>query len=212
MTTPATTDVELQREQAPASTSSSLPHLDLRQRREQPSVVDVVLRASSVTAGLHTKTCPHCGVNPAGPPVKRTFQYVPPWVYIGLVLNIVVLAILYAAGRRVIKGTVTLCPDCDVADRRGRTIRGVSLVGIVGFPALLAGLGALVAGEDGAIVGALAGIVAFIAGIVAAHRSTRFDVIGCKLIDKKADSITLTSSPAFRRVLRAEAPQAIEGR
>lgn len=192
---------------APAS-SSSIPHLDLRPPREERRVVDVLLRPSSLEAGLHTQTCPHCGVNPAGPPVKRTFQYVPPWVYIGLLLNILVLIIMYMAGRRVVKGELTLCADCDAADTRGRRIRSGSLFGIFGFPLLFALLGGVTVGEDGAIIGGLVGIVAFIAGLVAAHRQTRFDVIAAKIIDKKKDTMTLSASPAFARVLAEEAPSA----
>ncbi len=202
---PAPTDLP----EVALSTSSSLPHLDLRQPREQPSVVDVVVKCSALVAGLKTSTCPHCGINPAGPPVKRTFQHVPRWVYIGLFLNIVVLMIMYGLGRRVVKGELSLCADCASADKRGRLIRSLSFGGIVLFPAVLALIGGLALGGEGAVGGALAGLVAFVGGMFAAHHKTRFDVIGCKLIDKKADTMTLTSSPAFVGVLAREAPASL---
>jgi hypothetical protein len=45
--------------------------------------------------------------------------------------------------------------------------------------------------------------------MVAAHRRTRFDVIGCKFADKKKDTMTLLASPAFQRVLDEEASDAV---
>lgn len=191
------------------ATSSSLPHLDLRPPREVQQIVEVKIKPSALMAGLHTKTCPQCGLNPAGPLVKRSFQYVPPWVYVGLLLNIVVLLILYYAGRTVVKGELTLCPDCDAADTRGRRFRSLSVVGLVGFPIVFATLGGLVAGSDAALAGGFAGLVAAFAGMFAAHRRTRYDVIGCKFADKKKDTMTLQASPAFQRVLAEEASEAV---
>ena len=192
---------------APAS-PSAMPRLDLR-RPPQRSVVDIVVRPSAVASTLRTHTCPQCGLNPAGPPVKRTFNWVPSWVYLGLLINIVVLLILYGVGRKVVKGELTLCADCDAADRRGRTIRSVSVAGLVLGPALFGTLGAMAAGGDGAMIGALIGLVAGIAGIVASHRQTRLDVIGVKHLDPKKDTMTLTASPSFATVLLAEAPDAL---
>ncbi len=198
---------------SPSPTSSTaLPHLDLAPPSpEERSPVGVVLRPSRLEQGLHTRTCPQCGLNPAGAPVKRTFQWVPPWVYFGLLLNIVILMILYYAGRRIVKGELPLCSDCDVADRRGRRLRSFSVAGIFLGPLVFAGLGGVTLGSEAAAAGALIGLVSGIVGIVASHRRTRFDVIGVKHIDRKRDTMTLTASPTFGRVLAAEAPDALLG-
>lgn len=172
------------------------------------TTVPVTLKTAALEAGLHTHTCVQCGLNPAGPPVKRRYQYVPSWVYLGLMMNIVVLLILYYAGRRVVDGKLGLCADCDRADKRGRTLRGVSLVGLLAFPVVGALVGALVS-SDGLLFGAAAGVVAGVAGIVAAHRSTRFDVISARLIDKKAGTTILVASPELAGVLAREAPDAL---
>lgn len=186
----------------------SVPSPDVRRTsdRARPPL-PVTVRTDAIKAGLHTKTCLQCGLNPVQQPVARTFQYVPPWVYFGLLLNVLILMIMYFAGRVVVKGSISLCEDCDRADRRGRTIRGVSLLGLILFPMIGAVLGFPFDGE-GMAFGAASGLVAGIAGLVAATRSTRFDVITARLIDKKAGVTTLLASPEFARVLEAEAPDA----
>ena len=102
---------------------------------------NVVINTSALEAGIHTKT-PQCGMNPTTTVAPRTFQYVPPWVYVGLLANVVLLAILDYAGRRVVKGQLHLCDDCD-ADRRARTLQSVSVGGLIGFPLVLGGIAAV---------------------------------------------------------------------
>lgn len=187
----------------------SVPAPSLRHVDDAPRVpVPVLVRTEALKAGLRTHTCLQCGLNPVSQPVARSFQYVPPWVYIGLLLNVLILMILYFAGRVVVKGSLSLCPDCDRADRRGRTLRGVSLLGLLLFPLVGLLLGAPFDGGAMAF-GAAAGLVAAIAGMVAAARSTRGDVITARLIDKKAGVTTLVASPELERVLSAEAPEAL---
>ncbi len=148
-------------------------------------------------------------MNPTTGLVKRTWQYVPRWVYIGLLFNIIILLIMYMAGRRVVKGELTLCADCDAADKRARTLQSVSAVGLFAFPAILGiPLGMLIGPEAG-IFGACAGLVSGIVGMVVAHKRTKPDAIRCTLIDKKAGILTLSASETFRQVLASEAPEAL---
>ncbi len=176
-------------------------------QQNAPLPVSIVLHGPSLVAGLRTHTCPQCGLNPAGPPVARTFQYIPPWVYIGLLFRGFGLLILYLIGRRRVKATLSLCSDCDRADKRARNIRGLSMFGVFVLPAL----GASVLWLD-TVVGAVAAGAGFVAGIVAtvvAHARTRSDVIACKKIEGKPQKVTLTASPSFGRVLAAEAPDSL---
>jgi hypothetical protein len=186
---------------------AALPRLDLRATGDRPRVLaDVMLSTTALQDGIRTHTCPQCGLNPTTTLAKRTFQYVPPWVYIGLVMNLIVLLILYFAGRRVVKGEVALCADCDAADRRARTLQSVSVGGLVAFPALFGvGLGTLL-GVDAGLLGAAVGVVSGIVGMIAAHRLTRFDALRCVMVDKKSNTTTLKVSDSFARVLASEAP------
>lgn len=191
------------------SVPAAMPQLDLRHRDGPRVLKDVVVSTSALQGGVHTRTCPQCGLNPTTTMARRTWQYVPPWVYVGLVLNVLILAMLYYAARVVVKGAVSLCDDCAAADRRGRTIQSMSVIGLVAFPVLLGvGLGAIVGAEAG-IFGAAAGVVSGIAGMIAAHRMTRFDVIRCTMVDKKKGTLTLKASDTFGQVLAAEAPRAL---
>lgn len=194
------------------SLPAALPHLDLRGHAEGPRPLQsVVLRTSALEAGMRTHICPQCGVNPTTGLVKRTFQFVPPWVYVGLLLNVLVLMLLYFVGRRVVKAELSLCADCDAADRRGRTTQSLSVVGLIGFPLALGfGLGATV-GVDAGLFGAAAGVVSGIVGMVAAHRATRADVIRCVAVDKTLGTTTLKASDTFARVLLAEGSTALAG-
>lgn len=167
----------------------------------------VTVRISSVQSGLRTRTCLQCGLNPVTAPVHRKFTYVPPWVFIGLLLNVVILMILYFAGRRIVDGSLSLCPDCDGADRRGRAWRSWSVLGLILFPIVGLALGAPIS-EGAMAFGAASGLIAGIAGMVAAARKTRADVIAVRNIDKKAGTIELVASPDFGEVLAREAPQA----
>lgn len=181
----------------------SLRSADQRVRTPQP----IRLKIAAVQGGVHTPTCLQCGLNPVTTPVPRKFQYVPPWVYIGLALNVVILMILYFAGRQIVRGSLSLCPDCDRADKRGRFWRGLSVLGLIVFP--IAGLLLGVPLSDAAMgFGAASGLVAGIAGMVAATRKTRGDVIVVKKIDKKAGTLELTAAPEFGDVIDREAPQA----
>lgn len=184
------------------------PHLDLRRDDERPVFVDIDLKYDHVEAGIRTHTCPQCGLNPGGAVVKK-WQYIPPWVYVGLLINILVLLILYSTGKRTVKAELNLCQDCDQADNAAQRLRGLSLGGLFLGPLAAGIVGGVSLGEDGAIVGALTGLVAGIAGIVAAHRRTRFDVIVCRLIDKKKGKVTIRTAGQFRRVLAHEAPDAL---
>lgn len=186
----------------------SVPAPDVR--RADPTVrlpVETAVHTEALKAGLHTRTCLQCGLNPAGPPVPRTFQYVPPWVYLGLLLNVIILMIMYLAGRVVVKGSLSLCPDCDRADRRGRTVRSISVLGLILFP-ILGAIAGIPFDGGGIAFGAASGLVAGVAGMVAATRATRADVISARLIDKKAGVTRLMASPELARVLEQEAPGA----
>jgi hypothetical protein len=164
---------------------------------------------SDALRDLKTQTCVQCGINPAGPPTTRTLQYIPPWVYLGLLANVVVLAVLYFAGRRRVNAVFRLCPDCARADIRGRRLRGVSLVGLLAFPLLGAAIGAAI-GDAGIVLGgASAGLVAAIAAIVAAVTKTKHEVIDVKNIDNKAGTTTLLAAPSWHRVLDQEARDAL---
>jgi hypothetical protein len=149
-------------------------------------------------------------VNPTTGLVKRTFQFVPPWVYVGLLLNVLVLALLYFMGRRIVKAELSLCADCDAADRRGRTTRRLSVLGLIGFPMVL-GFGLEAVCIDGGLFGLAAGVVSGIVGMVAAHRATRADVIRCVAVDKTLGTTTLKASDTFSRVLLAERCDALAG-
>ncbi|MBI1946249.1 MAG: hypothetical protein HYS27_11160 [Deltaproteobacteria bacterium] len=181
----------------------SLRSADQHERVPQP----VRLKIAAVQGGLRTHTCLQCGLNPVSAPVPRKFLYVPPWVYIGLALNVVILLILYFAGRQVVQGSLSLCPDCDRADKRGRFWRALSVLGLIVFP--IAGLLLGVPVSDAAMgFGAASGLVAGIAGMVAAARKTRADVVVCKKIDKKAGTLELMAAPEFGDVINREAPEA----
>ena len=171
----------------------------------------VALRASALEAGLHTATCPQCGINPAGPPVERTFQHVPGWVYIGLLANVVVMMILYLVGRVRVTGTLTLCADCDAADRRGRRLRSLSVVGLVGLPLLFGFIGGIAAGVEAALVGAGAGVVGGAIGAIVAHRRPATETIGVKFANRKQNVLELTANATFRDVIEREAPDALVG-
>ena len=192
------------------SLPTALPHLDLRTTGVGPRRVEqVVVRTSALQSGIRTHTCPQCGMNPTTAFVKRTFQYIPPWVYAGLLLNVLVLMVLYFSGRRVVKAELGLCTECDKADRRGRTLQSMSVLGVLCFPMLFGfGLGA-VGGVELGLFGAAAGIVSGIAGMVAAHRATRFDVMRCVGVDKKLGTTTLKASVSFKRVLELQAASAL---
>lgn len=189
---------------------AAMPRLDLRATGDRPRVLaDVVVSTTALQDGIRTHTCPQCGLNPTTTLAKRTFQYVPPWVYIGLVMNLLVLLVLYFVGRRVVKGEVALCADCDAADRRARTLQSVSVGGLIGFPALFGvGLGAALGVEAG-LLGAAVGIVSGVVGMIAAHRLTRFDALRCVMVDKTTNTTTLKASDTFARVLASEAPDAL---
>ena len=181
----------------------SLRSAEQRVRVPQP----IRLKIVAVQGGLRTHTCLQCGVNPVSEPVPRKFMYVPPWVYVGLALNVVILMILYFAGRQVVQGSLSLCPDCDRADKRGRFWRGLSVLGLILFPIAGALLGVPI--SEGAVAfGAASGLTAGIAGMVAATRKTRADVIVCRKIDKKGGTLELMAAPEFGDVIDNEAPQA----
>lgn len=192
--------------QLPVAATSQRP---VRTVDEPPPKPALVFLHADALRDLRTQTCVQCGINPAGPPKTRTLQYVPPWVYLGMLANVVILAILYFAARRRVDAVFRLCPDCAAADARGRRLRGFSIAGLLVFPAVGALLGAAI-GDGGVILaGASAGLVAAIAAIVAAATKTRHEVIDTKNIDKKAGTVTLLASPTWQRVLDAEARDAL---
>jgi hypothetical protein len=192
--------------QLPVAATSQRP---LRAVEEAPPKPALVFLHTDALRDLQTRTCVQCGINPAGPPKKRVLQHVPPWVYLGLLANVVILGILYFAGRRRVNAVFRLCPDCAAADARARRLRGISLAGLLVFPAVGATIGAAI-GDAGVILGgASAGVVAAIAGIVAAATKTRHELILTKNIDKKAGTVTLLASPTWHAVLDAEARDAL---
>ena len=191
--------------QLPVAAQSQRP---LRSVDEPPPKPELVFLHSDALRDLKTQTCVQCGINPAGPPLSRTLQYVPPWVYLGLLVNVIVLAVLYFAARRRVNAVFRLCPDCARADVRGRRLRGVSLVGLLAFPLLGSAMGAAF-GDGGYVLGgASAGLVAAIAAIVAAVTKTKHEVIDVKNIDK-AGTTTLLASPSWHRVLDQDARDAL---
>lgn len=192
--------------QLPVAAQSQRP---LRSVDEPTPKPELVFLHSDALRDLQTQTCVQCGINPAGPPATRTLQYVPPWVYLGLLANVVVVAVLYFAGRRRVHAVFRLCPDCARADARGRRLRGVSLVGLLAFPLLGAAIGAALGDASYVLGGASAGLVAAIAAMVAAVTKTKHEVIDVKNIDKKAGTVTLMASPSWQRVLAQEARDAL---
>ena len=177
---------------------------------EPPPKPALVFLHADALRDLRTQTCVQCGINPAGPPKTRTLQYVPPWVYLGLLANVVILAVLYFAGRRRVESVLRLCPDCAAADVQGRRLRGFSVAGLLVFPGLGAAITALLDLSGSVILGAAsAGLVAAIAAIIAASTKTRHEVIDVKNIDKKAGTVTLLAAPTWQRVLDAEARDAL---
>lgn len=168
-----------------------------------------LLRKDGLTYGVNTKTCPQCGLNPGGLPKKRVFLYVPPWVYLGFLANIIVVLVLYSVGRKRVETRVTLCDDCARADRRGRTLRGFSVVGVIAGILAPLFVGLAVDSPEVAIFGMGVGLVAGIVGAVVTHRRTQGDVILCLHID--AQQVKLKASPAWRRVLAEEQPDLLLG-
>lgn len=191
----------------PSPDLSATPLAERDDQRPVPLLFDKALLSS---AGVSTATCPQCGLNPAGAPVKRTLEYVPPWVYVGLLLHVFVLFILYLVGRRVVRTSFTLCRDCDRADRRGRNIRSLSVLGAVFAPfvGLFVGLGFGQGAAPGLVLMGIA-LVAGVVGAVVAHRKTRGDVIDCQHIDKLY--VMLKVRPGFREVLAREQPELLRG-
>jgi hypothetical protein len=191
------------------STSTAPVSLDLRQHEQRRGTTKVALRASVLKAGLYTHVCPQCGINPPGQPVRRTFQYVPPWVFLGLFIHLVVLGLAYFFARRRMAGVLALCADCAAADRGGRRLRKFSLLGLGLFPVVLGLAASFLPMKDAAIAGGLSGLVAGVVGIVAARVHTRFDVIRCRFLDRKKDLILLTASKGFAAVVARDAPGAL---
>lgn len=182
------------------------PVLDIRSRTR----AEVSLSREEVERlGLVTTTCPMCGLNPAGPTVKRKFEFVPPWVYLGLMANIVVLVVLYLVGRKRIDVDLALCEECASADKRAGRLRGFSFAGLILGP-LLGALAGSPGGGQAVAIGAGAGVVAGIVGMVAAHLHTRHDVLACKRIDKHA--IVLQGTAHVPEILEREAAHLLLGR
>jgi hypothetical protein len=176
------------------------------ERVEKP--VDVDVSRQALLAGLHTETCPQCGVNPAGEAKARTLQWVSPWVYAGLFVNVIVLAVLYYTLRQRVTTSLPLCPDCEAADKRGRRAMAASYWGV-----LLAPLAFAIAATpfDQAGWASLAGFVAGLVGAVYTTVKMRPNVISCRRIDKDNDLVRLRASPSWRGVLEREKPRALLG-
>jgi hypothetical protein len=162
------------------------------------------LRRAFLPARLATHTCPQCGLNPAGPLRRRWFQYVPPWVNIGIALNVFVLFILYLAGRKRVELSLGLCGECVAAERRARLLRGGSVLAAVFAP-----FAPLLAADEPLLALAGAGVVLVggVVGSIVTHVRTRSDVVGCERIDQ--ESVVLRASPSWRRVLADEAPEVL---
>ena len=177
---------------------AGLPHLDLEIRREGRRRVKWSFRRATLTSAIVPARCPQCGVNPPGVPVVRTLQYVPQWVYLGFLLNIGVVALMYFLGRRRVKATLAMCDDCVRADKRGRSLRTLSAAGLVGFPGGLAAIGHLIAGEAGIGFGVAAGLLSAVLAMVVTFQKTAADILQCVFIDAGPDGdVHLLASPSF---------------
>ena len=174
--------------------------------------------------GVHTQTCPQCGINPSTGPKKRTFRWAPPWLFavwlwgaltaaaVSPLISIGVLGLAFLA-RRKVTTMLSLCDDCDHADVRARRIRGASVTaGFVTLPiaalalAQMSGWGWFV---SPVVQASLLGVVAVagVAGAVFAHLKTSKAALFVKRITPSV--VRLKASPTWRRVLRQEAPKAL---
>jgi hypothetical protein len=200
-----------------------VPRLDLRATGDRPRILaEVVLSTTALQGGIRTRTCPQCGLNPTTTMAKRKFEYIPRWIYIATFVNLTIAAfvnvtilliplflVLFFTSRRVVKGKLGLCADCDAADRRARMLQSASVGGLFAFPYLFAvGADALLGGIAG-VHGLACGVISGIVGMFAALWFTRFDVLRCARIDKKAGTTTLKVSDSFAGVLAREAPGAL---
>ena len=178
--------------------------------------VEFELDGNQVALGIRTHTCPQCGLNPVNKDHKQKFQFVPPWVYIGLMLNLIVLLIMYYAGRKVIDTSIALCDPCAAQMKRARLMRGLSIFGAVFAPMILAGVGGAIQGAEAALALGGIGLVAGVVGSVVAHKRTTNDVLLVKEIKEtktmidgkqtKKRTLRLRSNVQFQKTLRKEAP------
>ena len=118
-----------------------------------------------------------------------------------LVFNIIILLLLYFVGRKVVKSSVTLCRDCDLADRKGRNYRAYAVLGLVVslVAATVVGVLSLDASPLPIAILPVLALIAGIAGVVMVTRRTANAVILCKKIDKI--SVTLLVSHHWKEVL-----------
>ncbi len=176
------------------------------ERLGPPRPVDVLLDKDALAAGLHLDTCPQCGANPAGTTPPRTLQWVSPFIWFAFLISLIVVVILHYTLRVRVTTALPLCADCAAADRRGRRLAALGLLGVVLGPVVLGAAGTVVgAGGVGAAVGLVAGLV----GAVTAQVKLAPQMIVCRRIDAQEKTVTLRASPTWRSVLEREQPEAL---
>ena len=184
--------------------------------------VKILLDGDLVAQGIHTQTCPQCGLNPVDKLHKQKFQFIPQWVYLGLLANILVMLVLYYVGRKVIDTQLGLCDACAAQMKRARTFRALSIAGAIFGPMLLGGAAAAIIGSTaGLVVGATA-LVAGIVGSVVTHKRTVNDMLLVQKIEvhkfkgpggqiTKTQTLELKANTQFRATLQKEAPHLFKG-
>jgi hypothetical protein len=202
--------------QPPDEPAQTTPTVALSQRStgysllepEVRSVESLVVERAEFERGVVTSTCPQCGLNHADTRLAVKVEYVPPWIYLTLFANVIVLAICYYAARKRVETSVMLCADCVRAEKRARNLRSLATWALV----LVNGFGTvgLVAAESTTGMLAVgAAIAASWIGAAVVFNRTSADRIGAGAIDKH--NVTLKVPTSWRRVLRAEAPALLYG-
>jgi len=181
-------------------------------------------RAHLLLHGVHTETCPQCGINPATGPKARTFRWSPPWLFalwlwvallsmaISPLLSLGVIGAAFFA-RRKVTTTFSLCDDCDSADIRARRIRAATVTaGFLTPPIAAAALGLMNQwGWPASLTVRMSFLgvatVAGIAGAVFGHVKTSKAALFVRRITGKI--VRLKASPSWQRVLAEEQPAAL---
>jgi len=203
-----------------AHTPTTVPRVGLEKSSLNAPVekpVTMILNGEEVARGIKTNTCPQCGLNPVNKVHNHKFQFIPPWIYLGLLANVLAFLVLYHFGRREIKSEIGLCDACKAQMTRAQFLRIVSTISAIIGPALIGGLAGSAFGID---VGLLVGGAAFVAGVVGSvvtFKRTKNHLLTVKKIEKYKLKgaggrnivyrvLKLEANPQFRATLLKEAP------
>ncbi|MCP4501266.1 MAG: hypothetical protein GY822_15005 [Deltaproteobacteria bacterium] len=187
------------------------PSLELSPAANRPTLRKIKLDRAILERGLKLCTCPQCGVGPAvlDEKPRRLVDY-PNWLValVFLPFGTVIVAVLYFVLRQVSKVRFPLCDECRVREKRGRLIRSLGTLGVLGIPVVT--LAALLQFDVSGMSFAFTLASATVAGLVSAftaERRTRFDVIAPTRIKKKFLETKLPQS--WVDVLQEEHPGAL---